>query len=262
MNERIGNDNLLQELAHTLAASDDHATAIALRKLAQAGYATLEQVDGIPDWLLLSIPGIGVKRLGAVRTLTRADWRPPSSQAIQITRWYLTSVRFALRFWSPNALASLMQGHRPGIGAEHPVEARLALDVFARAASEALGYCSTQELLQLLHKAGSNRFRGAGHMPMTSGCSEPQHGVGSNGHGPLSAADGSHTPFADGGHAGESDHYAYPRQKRREIVRHFRIARSRGEVQNKDGWAQANYSISGRTLFNYEREFPETDQDL
>ena len=261
MSHRTGNENLLQELAHTLAASDDHATAIALRKLAQAGYTTLERVDGIPDWILLSIPGIGVKRLGAVRALTRTEWRPPSPQAIQVTSWYLSAVRFALRFWSPDILASLMRGPRPGIGVGQPVEARLALDVFDRAASEALGYCDAQELLQPLHEANCGYSRGTCLVPVNPGGSDAQPGTSDNGHGPTSAPSASSTPFPESGYDGDSDHYAYPRQKRRKIVRHFRMARKRGEVQNKEGWAQANYNISGRTLFNYEREFPETGQD-
>jgi hypothetical protein len=32
-------------------------------------------------------------------------------------------------------------------------------------------------------------------------------------------------------------------------------------VANKDAWAQANYSISGRTLLRYEHEYLETGAD-
>jgi hypothetical protein len=261
MHARTHADNLLYELAQTLAAGNDHSTAIALRKLVQAGYTTLQQVDGVSDWILLSIPGLGVKRLGAVRRLTSPDWQPPSPYAIQVTGWYLSAVRFALRLWSPDTLASVIRGSRPGISAAQPVEAHLALDVFARAASEALGYCDAQELLQTFHQVSNGYSRDACLVPVTPSGSDAQPKASGNGHGPTSAASAPPTPSSESGYDGESDHYAYPRQKRRKIVRHFRMARNRGEVQNKEGWAQANYNISGRTLFNYEREFPETSQD-
>lgn len=55
-----------------------------------------------------------------------------------------------------------------------------------------------------------------------------------------------------------SDHYTYPDpDKRRAIVSHYRRDKAMGSVANKDAWAQVNYMISGRTLLNYEREFPE-----
>jgi hypothetical protein len=58
----------------------------------------------------------------------------------------------------------------------------------------------------------------------------------------------------------DSCHFAYPRSKRMKIVQHYRSARADGEVHNKDQWARRNYQISGRTLFNYESEFPQTDE--
>jgi hypothetical protein len=58
----------------------------------------------------------------------------------------------------------------------------------------------------------------------------------------------------------DSDHFAYPRNKRREIVQHYRLDRICGEVRNKDRWARQHYQISGRTLFNYECEFPQTEE--
>jgi hypothetical protein len=57
----------------------------------------------------------------------------------------------------------------------------------------------------------------------------------------------------------DSNHFAYPRSRRLEIVRHYRLDRAQGEVRNKDHWARTNYQIGGRTLSNYECEFPETD---
>jgi hypothetical protein len=59
------------------------------------------------------------------------------------------------------------------------------------------------------------------------------------------------------GQVRETDHFAYPERERRDIVRHYRAARERGEVQNKERWAHSNYSISARTLLSYEHEFPE-----
>ena len=45
-----------------------------------------------------------------------------------------------------------------------------------------------------------------------------------------------------------------------EIVQHYRLDRINGEVRNKDQWARRNYQISSRTLFNYEREFPQAEE--
>lgn len=63
-----------------------------------------------------------------------------------------------------------------------------------------------------------------------------------------------------GGMTRDSCHFAYPRSKRIKIVEHYRSARAEGEVHNKDQWARRNYQISGRTLFNYESEFPQTNE--
>ena len=261
MHARTHGENLLYELARTLAAGNDHSTAIALRRLVQAGYTTLQQVDGVPDWILLSIPDMGVKRLGAVRALTRTEWQPPSPQAIQITGWYLTAVRFALHFWTADTLASVIRGSRPKIGARGPAEVRLAMDVFARAAHDALAHCDTQELLRLLQQVGNAYPRDDCHTPVIPVGWDAQPKPRGNGHGMTPPTSTCQTLFPASSNVGESDHYAYPRQRRREIVHHFRVARRRGEVQNKEGWARANYSISGRTLLNYEREFPETGHD-
>ena len=54
----------------------------------------------------------------------------------------------------------------------------------------------------------------------------------------------------------DSGHYAYPRDKRLMIVMHFRRDREMGKVYGKNTWARNNYNISGRTLKNYEDEFP------
>lgn len=54
----------------------------------------------------------------------------------------------------------------------------------------------------------------------------------------------------------DSGHYAYPRETRREIVECYRQERS--QISNKHAWAEMHYGITGRTLKNYEDEFPET----
>jgi len=54
----------------------------------------------------------------------------------------------------------------------------------------------------------------------------------------------------------DSGHYAYPPEKRREIVSEYRRARAAGDIGNKNSWALANHGISGKTLLKYEREFP------
>ena len=202
----------------------------------------------------------GVKLLGAVRRLTRTDWQPPSRHAVQVSKWYLSAVRFALCFWLPDTLASVVRGPGPVIEATQPLEARLALDVFTRATSEALRYIDVQELLQPLHEARNGPSGGTWLALMPPGDAGVQPKAGAHGHGSPPGSSTGPTPSPENGHDGESDHYAYPRQKRREIVRHFRMARNKGEVKNKEAWGQANYGISVRTLFNYEREFAETGQ--
>jgi len=55
----------------------------------------------------------------------------------------------------------------------------------------------------------------------------------------------------------ESDHYAYPYEKRKAIVEHYREELKKGLIQNKQAWASIHYHISDRTLLNYEKEFPD-----
>jgi hypothetical protein len=53
-----------------------------------------------------------------------------------------------------------------------------------------------------------------------------------------------------------SDHYAHrDPERRRAIVEEYREAKSRGYVTNKDSWALAKHQITGRTLYNYEKEY-------
>jgi hypothetical protein len=55
----------------------------------------------------------------------------------------------------------------------------------------------------------------------------------------------------------DSGHYHHSPDGRREIVRKYREGRRKGEILNKDAWAKQNHMITGKTLLNYEREFPE-----
>jgi hypothetical protein len=255
------NVNLLHELASALAASGDHSTAIPLRKLARAGYASLEQVDEASDWLLLSFPGMGAKRLGRIRALTRRDWHPPTAQSIKVTGWYLTAARFALRFWPAEVLSQIVDGSSLKADPQGPPEMRLALDVFTQATRDALCHCDRRELLLLLRQASDSNPLTSCHVPWTPGDDFTPRQSGRNGRALVTAADTSRTVAPGSASDEETDHYAYPHQRRRSIVQHYRVARSRGEVKNKDAWAQTNYGISGRTLFNYEREFPEAESN-
>jgi hypothetical protein len=54
----------------------------------------------------------------------------------------------------------------------------------------------------------------------------------------------------------DSGHYHYPAEQRKKIVAEYREAKAKGEARNKDTWARVNYMISGRTLYNYQEEFP------
>ena len=114
-------DNMLYNLAKAVAIDDELSTAAALRKLAQAGYGSLDEVDSASDWILLSIPGLGVGRLGAVRRLTRPDWQPPSPQAIKAMERFLSAARLALRLWPVEALLAVAQGSLPSGVANKPL---------------------------------------------------------------------------------------------------------------------------------------------
>jgi hypothetical protein len=52
-------------------------------------------------------------------------------------------------------------------------------------------------------------------------------------------------------------YFAHPLEKRKQIVNDFRVARAKGEVENKNAWAQSHHGITGKTLLSYEKEFPE-----
>ncbi len=248
------NDNLLYELSMTLAASGDHTTAIALRTLAQQGYATLEQVDAVPDWIVLAIPRMGVRRMMAVRRLTRTAWRPPSPHVIEVANWYLSATRLALRFWALEALESVIRGSQPPSSGRTLIEKQIAMDSFILATQKARLHAGVEELIRVVrHCAGDatlspnlnpRPFRGL--RLSDAEVQLPQGGV-------------SHAPGAEGSEAGESGtesaHYAFPRQKRRQIVEDYLQAREARLVTNKDQWAWTRHNISGRTLARYEREY-------
>lgn len=244
-------DNVLYQLAQTLAGGGHHSTAAALRLLAQAGYATLEQVDEVSDWVLLSIRGIGVGRLKEVRQLTRPDWQPPSPQAIHAANWFLSAAQFALRYWPLEALASLIRGSAPAGSNGGPVEKRLALDLFSQAVRKALYYCTAEELVRSLRQGAGEPGGSADQADEVPPETVVEVALPAPGHAESPAATSSNGNNA----VRESDRFAHPRHKRFEIVEDYWAARGRGQVLNKENWARAHYHISSRTLLNYEREY-------
>lgn len=249
--------NVLYELAQAMATNYGQS-AIALRKLAQAGYGSLNEVNSTSDWMLLSIPGLGVGRLSAVRRLTRLDWQPPSPQAVKAVNRFVSAARLALRYWPPEALASLVQDSISVSPSRESYERRLTIECFSRATRHALNYSPPDELTEIVRMIRSDR-----QCPRIEPLSESDVEVGPHEHqlqGVAASGERGTTDRRDD-RSRETDHFAYPEQERRDIVRHYRAARERGEVRNKEQWAHANYSISARTLFNYEREFSELDRD-
>lgn len=150
MDRSTGKANMLYELAQTIAASGNHLVATALRTLARAGYTSLDEVDRVSDWTLLSISGIGVERLRVVRQLARPGWQPPSLPAVKAAGRFLSAIRFALRFWPPETLVALIEGSAPEIDVGGAHESRWALELFSSALPEALQHCSPEELTQVL----------------------------------------------------------------------------------------------------------------
>ena len=136
------------------------------------------------------------------------------------------------------------------------------MDVFSRAARKAVGYCHAQELIQCLYVARN------GHGASTDLDPGLLHDHGQQSPMGMEGQDGEVAPSApqlacaeETTHM-ESDHYAYPRHKRREIVQEYRLAHRGGQIGNKDRWARARYGITGKTLLSYEREFPVPAQGI
>ena len=255
MSMRANGDSALHELARAMTASGCHSTAMTLRKLASEGYTTLEQVDSASDWVLLSIRGIGARRLSEVRRLTRTDWQPPSPQVIQAANWFLSAAQFALRYWPLQTLASLIRGSEPRSADVGPIDKRLAIDVFSHAVRQALRHCDAEELIQALRQENGGPGECAHQtLEVASGAAVAvDEAVTTQPSPPVSEL--SMTPSDGAGAAEDSDRFAHPRHKRIEIVEDYWAARDRGLVQNKDSWARSHYHISGKTLLSYEREF-------
>jgi hypothetical protein len=251
MDFNTDDQNPLWELAETMTNQDNYPTAIALRKLVQAGYFTLEQVDKTSDWVLLAAPGIGIGRLGMVRRLIRPDWQPPSPQAVKAAERFLSAARFALHFWPVEALEPFMQGVLPPAAEDSSIEKRVAIQTLIQTARRALRYCDAAELAKAMRQSG-RIYRD--DVPSNSSTQTKIQKSGSK----LSTLDPADLLSRGTNVAEESCHFAYPRLQRRRIVQHFQAARNGGEIANKDRWAQANYGISGKTLLTYEREFLHT----
>jgi hypothetical protein len=200
-------------------------------------------VDRASDCTLWSIPGLGLGRLGAVRRLTRPDWQPPSPQAIKAANRFLSTAQFALPFWPVETLLGLVQGSAPAVPAGQPVDKPLALELLSEATHEALCHCSVGELAETLRQIGRDHPIDARQDPKPSRCPEAP-------------------PKPKPVTRQETDHFAYPHRKRRQIVEHYRDARSKGQIVNKDRWAQMNHRISSKTLLSYERELQDQRQTI
>lgn len=154
-----GKTNVLYELAQAMAGNEGQSEVITLRKLAQAGYGSLDEVDSASDWTLLSIPGLGVRRLTAVRRLTRPHWQPPSPQAIKAINQFVSAAQFALRFWPAEALLGVVVDSPPEVSPGQPAGKRLALDLLSQAILRAQCHCSAEELTETLWQVG-NKHKG------------------------------------------------------------------------------------------------------
>lgn len=262
MSVQEGDTRLLYELAQAMTAGKCHDTAVALRRLAQAGYTSLEQVDRAPDWVLLATPGLGVNRLRAVRQLTRSDWQPPSGRAVEAASRFLAAVRFALRFWPSNVLVEVIRGTIPASIPRRPAEKSLALRLFSQAAEAASNHCSKVELVQAIKLAEAvGASAQQSQFNPTEPITPPAETAPSETEAlPARSQEGERRRRPPKSKA-DSAHFAHPRKKRREIVQHYRAARDNEEITNKDLWAQEHYRISGKTLLKYEREFPEDEAE-
>jgi hypothetical protein len=194
-----------------------------------------------------------------VRLMTRPDWQALAPQAVHAANWFLSSTQFALRYWPPETLVSLIRGSAPSVANGEPIEKRLAIDVLSHAVRQALHHCEPEELVQALWQASNSQGRGLCHpSELTSGGSLQAVARNDEQHRSPEAESSGPQPRRRPA-AVHSERFAYSSDRRREIVERYRAARDRGEVANKDNWARLNGSISGRTLQRYEREFPETD---
>jgi hypothetical protein len=251
-------EDLLCELARAMDSRQDYFTAIALRKLARAGYSTLEEVDAASDLVLLATPEIGVRRLKMVRRLVRPEWQPPSPQVTVAAEKFLAAARVALTFWSVDTLDSVLHGSHPP-ACERPAEKRLAIELFSLACSKALRHCAVDELGEALiqvSRFANDESQLDAPVPLNDEVrTVPRPEQRAAAPKPVGPKPRRRRRIS----TRDSDRYAFARQRRLEIVEHFRAARARGEVANKDHWARSHFNISAKTLVRYEREFPETD---
>ncbi len=253
-------DSLLCELARAMDSRQDYFMAIALRKLARAGYTTLGEVDAASDLVLLATPEIGLRRLEMVRRLVRPGWQSPPRQVMMAAERFLTAARLALTFWPADVLESVLRGSSPIPACDRPAEKRLAVELFSLACQKALRYCALEELVEALRQASRNADDGS-HSK-----AQVPSGVEAHTAPRIDQQDRAPDPVRSSPHrrrqipTSDSDRYAFSRERRLEIVECFRAARARGEVANKDHWARSQFSISAKTLMRYEREFPETDE--
>jgi hypothetical protein len=248
-------NNVLYALAQTMSSREDYPIAVALRKLARAGYSSLEQVDRTSDWVLLAIPGMGIGRLTAVRRLVRPDWQPPQPRFVKVVERFLSAARLALRFWSIDDLEAVIQGSVALPSDDRPVEKRLSLEQFAQATRKALRHWEVEELVQALRQACNHAGPRPNRTPASLIGTVPGREAKNNGQSTTRvrrSSENGNKPLI----MGESQHFAFGANRRREIVADYRAARAAGTVANKEQWARTNHGISARTLLRYERELP------
>lgn len=259
MDSNVDDKTLLWELARNMASQDRCLAAAALRKLVPAGYATLAEVDAASDWVLLATPGIGPGRLGVLRRLIQPDWQPPSHKAIKAAQRFLSTARLALRFWPVETVEEVIKGSVPELYTGCSVERRLSLELFAEASQRALRHGEKEEWLETLSQLRRSPERGILHRLASPSSDNSGIEASMKNRCATTTTDQELHPEQD--KVQDSEHYAYSPEKRRQIVEHYRTARKNGEIENKDTWADTNYGISRKTLWRYEQEFPEANDE-
>ena len=142
---------------------------------------------------------------------------------------------------------------------DRTIEKRLSLQQFVKATRKALRHCAGEELVQTLREANISQCGQPGRVPKPCQNAAALGKIRNNGQEKTTSQRRTSAPRRRSGR--DCEHFAFESKKRREIVEHFLSARARGQVANKDAWAQANYNISGRTLLRYEQEYLETSAD-
>lgn len=147
------NENLLYELAMALPYEERHLAAMALRCLARHGYTSLTEIELATDWELLTVNGIGLGRLAALRRLIQPDWQLPSRQARRTARCLLSAAQLALHFWSVDDLEAALTGAVPPGTENAPLETRLSMAAFTGAAREASHHHEPDALRRIVQRA-------------------------------------------------------------------------------------------------------------